>query len=157
MIRESLLNKKLWIFDSRIKNDSQINDDLRINLESNHFKKDSNQLSFSVSPKNSNEIRIIDSGSQQALFPATVSWGKIRKEAWLCMRALRYGAEKHVNKLFTAVEEFPGKYGKTSWVVCRAIKRSKHIQTFIFFTKYSWAMHPKKEQLRVLHFWNRTH
>ena len=47
MIRESLLNKKLWIFDSQI------------NIESNHFKKDSNQLSLSVSPQNSNEIWII--------------------------------------------------------------------------------------------------
>ena len=39
LTRKSLLIKKLWIFDSRI------------NLESNHFKKDSNQLSLSVSQK----------------------------------------------------------------------------------------------------------
>ena len=45
MIRESKIHSFYLIKDSRINVDS------RINLESNHFKKDSNQLSLSVSPK----------------------------------------------------------------------------------------------------------
>ena len=59
LIRELRINIK---FDSNLDSnqqsivfylikDSQINVDSRINLESNHLKKDSNQLSLSVSPK----------------------------------------------------------------------------------------------------------
>ena len=68
MIGESLLNKKLWIFYLRIKNDLRIIVDLRINFESNHFKRriPINFLSLFLQ-NNSNEIRIIDSDSWQAL------------------------------------------------------------------------------------------
>ena len=58
MIRESLLHKKLWIFDSRI------------NLESNRFKKrfeSTFSLCFSKKIATRFESRIIDSGSRQAL------------------------------------------------------------------------------------------
>ena len=58
LIHESLLNKKLWIFDSRI------------NLELNHFKKrfeSTFSLCFSKKIAMRFEWRIIDSDSQQAL------------------------------------------------------------------------------------------
>ena len=64
MICESLLNKKLSIFDSRIMVDS------RINLESNHFKKrfeSTFSLRFSKKLATRFESRIIDLDSRQAL------------------------------------------------------------------------------------------
>ena len=99
MIRES---RKIWeplMCESKIHSfylikDSPINVDLRINLESNHLKKDSNQLSLSgLSKKIATrfESQIIDSDLRQALDwpigPISVHGPKSSERIWSDLQA----------------------------------------------------------------------
>ena len=116
LIRESLLNKKLWIFDSQIRNDS------RINLKSNHFKKrfkSTFSLRFSKKIATRFVSRIIDSDSRQALISLILRRKGARKLTDKV--TITYSSATGTPKIYGKYPQIAKNVGKKKHKTCRML------------------------------------